>query len=284
MLFSRKRQVFDFNKDVVEQEVISRRTSENVLYLSSSVQFNYKSTLPAFNWFRESLFIIEMSGNDALTDDAIEKMNKNRKFKGRVIEALKIADMGVVDLKGKNRRVPLDEARKKLPPQIIGMMTMSGADFIERNVLLIHEVKDLNGNLSRLPMRLENESEGTRKLLAIIGPIINKLEEGGVIVIDELETKLHHSITEWLLSLFHDPTQNKKGAQLIFNTHDQLLLNLDTFRRDQIWFVERDPLDHSSSLFSLAEFRVRKDKDVMKAYGSGRYGAVPFVSEAKVIR
>jgi len=113
--------------------------------------------------------------------------------------------------------------------------------------------------------------------------MIDILQRGGTLVVDELDTKLHHDISEWLVSLFHDPSQNKKNAQLIFNTHDQLFLDLDSLRRDQIWFVDRSPENGISDLVSLVEFRERKDRDVMKAYQSGRYGGIPAIIPAKVV-
>jgi AAA15 family ATPase/GTPase len=283
MIFTRKGQVFDFNVDKVEQEVISRRTLENTLYLSTSVQFNYKGTMPAFEWFRNDLIMMDTTATDQLMDPVINKMNHNKRFKNNLLKALRIADLGIVGVRGKVRDVPPSELEGKLPPQLIGAMTMIGGPIKVRDLKFTHAVNMKNGDAEEYDLEYQNESEGTRKLFAIIGPIIDALGEGKTIVIDEMDTKLHHDITEWIVGMFHDPEQNKKGAQLIFNTHDVHLLDLSRFRRDQIWFVEKDPDCGSSTLYSLAEFGERKDRDILKAYTQGRYGAVPFISSERVL-
>ncbi len=283
LIFSRRGQVFEFTKDQKEQEIISRRTLENALYLSSSVQFNYKATMPAFEWFLNDLIVLETTIMEPLIDQVIDRMNRNKKMKNDILRALKIADLGIVGIKGKVRKVPLRELDGKIPPQLIGMMTLGGGQFVERDLRFTHAVEGEGGKIEQFDLGYQFESEGTRRLFSIIGPIIESLNEGKTIVIDELDTKLHHSLSAWLIGLFHDPGQNKKGAQLIFNTHDQQLLDQSLFRRDQIWFVEKDPKKGCSELFSLAEFGERKDRDILKAYQQGRYGAVPFIPSERVV-
>lgn len=283
MIFSRHGQSFDFTTDRVEQEVISRRTLENTLYLSTSVQFNYKGTMPAFEWFQDDLIVLDMTAVDLLMDRVIDRMNHNKMFKSNILKALRIADLGIVGVNGKIRDVSLTEIRDKLPPQLIGAMTVLGGPVRERTLKFIHSVRTADGTEEKFDLDYLSESEGTRKLFSIVGPILDTLTEGKTIVIDEMDGKLHHDISRWLIALFHDPEQNRNGAQLIFNTHDINLLDLSVFRRDQIWFVEKDPDCGSSSLYSLAEFGERKDRDIQKAYAQGRYGAVPFISSEKVL-
>ncbi len=283
MIFTRNGQSFDFNIDKVEQEVISRRTLENTLYLSTSVQFNYKGTMPAFEWFQNDLVVLDTTAMEQLMDKVIERMNHNKKFKNGILKALRIADFHIVDVSGKIRDVSLSEMEGKIPPQLIGAMTVLGAPVKERSLKFTHAVRTEAGTVAKFDLEYQSESEGTRKLFSIVGPILESLSEGKTIVIDELDTKLHHDISEWIVSLFHDPEQNQKGAQLIFNTHDIHLLDLSRFRRDQIWFVEKDADSGCTSLYSLAEFSERKDRDVLKAYTQGRYGAIPFISDEKVL-
>jgi AAA15 family ATPase/GTPase len=282
-IFERHGQEFSFTKDRTEQTVISRRTPENALYLSSSVQFNYKKTMPAYDWFQNGLIVLETSDLDILMDSVIEQANKNLKFRKLVENGLKIADFGITGFRGKIRTMGVGDLEGKLPPQILGMMTIGGMTAKERDIRFTHEVKDSHGKTRNFELRSFQESEGTRKLLAVIGPIINSLLEGKTLLVDELDTKMHNSISTWLVDLFHDPKQNPRGAQLIFNTHNQLLLDLSRFRRDQIWFTEKDNDTGASALFCLAEFGERKDRDIQKAYSLGRYGAVPFIASEKVI-
>lgn len=283
MIFTRTGQKFDFHMDQVEQEVISRRTLENTLYLSTSVQFNYMGTMQAFDWFRNDLIVLDTTAVDGLMDQVIERINHNKKFKNNILKALRIADLGIIGVKGRVRDLPPRELEGKVPPQVIGAMTIMGGPIKVRDLTFTHSIKTGSGSTEEFDLGYLNESEGTRKLFAIVGTIIEALSEGKTVVIDEMDTKLHHDISGWFVSLFHDPEQNRKGAQLIFNTHDMQLLDLSKLRRDQVWFVEKDAECGSSSLYSLAEFRERKDRDILKAYAQGRYGAVPFISSEKVL-
>ena len=115
------------------------------------------------------------------------------------------------------------------------------------------------------------------------GPIFDTLLKGKLLIVDELDAKLHPLLTRSILQLFMDAETNPNGAQLIFATHDTNLLNLAYLRRDQIWFTEKDKTE-SSDLYSLVEFRdetgtkVRNDRSVEKDYINGRYGAIPFMN------
>ena len=126
------------------------------------------------------------------------------------------------------------------------------------------------------------ESEGTKRMFSLIGHWIDALRNGKILVIDELDTKLHHLLNVFLINLFHDPTQNKNNAQLIFTTHNINLLDQDIFRRDQIWFTEKDGETGASDLYSLVEYSPRKDKDIQKGYLAGKYGALPFIKDNRI--
>ena len=282
LIFSRNRQKFKFTNDESEQTVISNRTLENVLYLSSSVQFNYQGTTPAYEWFLSDMTVLETANRDPLVTSVIDEINIDRKMKDMVLKAMKIADLGIIDIRGKTRKtvIKLDEV---LPSQLLGNMTLTGGEVIENELMFTHSITDDRGEERKYALNFMQESEGTRQFFAIIGPVIRALREGQTLIIDELDANLHPSLTKWLIGLFHDPEQNSKGAQLIFNTHNQQLLDLDSLRRDQIWFVEKEPNKGYTQLFSLYDFGERKDRDVKKAYAQGRYGAVPFISAEKVL-
>lgn len=130
----------------------------------------------------------------------------------------------------------------------------------------------------------EMESEGTKKVIELSGPIFNTLNKGKILIIDELDAKLHPLLTRNIVLLFMDPEKNKHGAQLIFATHDTNLLDLDIIRRDQIWFAEKDKVE-STDIYSLVEFKdeegkkIRNDRDIKRDYIRGRYGAIPFIGK-----
>lgn len=123
------------------------------------------------------------------------------------------------------------------------------------------------------------ESEGTKKLVYLLGPWYDTLQNGKTLVVDELDQALHPNLLKVLLDFFHE--HNDKGAQLIFVTHNTVLLKNDTMRRDQVWFVEKNQFG-ASSLYALGDFKseqVRKSTAFDKNYLEGKYGAVPYFGE-----
>lgn len=122
----------------------------------------------------------------------------------------------------------------------------------------------------------EHESAGTRKYLALSGPVLDVLSKGSILVVDELDARLHPNLVCKLIELFNSANHNPNCAQLIFNTHDTNLLNADLLRRDQIWFTEKDRYG-ASSLYSLNDYSPRKNENLEKNYIQGKYGAVPFL-------
>ena len=122
----------------------------------------------------------------------------------------------------------------------------------------------------------EHESEGTKKLFSLSGPLVDTLRRGDVLIIDEFDARLHPLMTKEIVRLFNDPLRNPKHAQLVFATQDTSLLDNQLLRRDQIWFVEKDR-QGASYLYSLAEFKVRNDATYEKDYIHGRYGAIPYL-------
>lgn len=131
----------------------------------------------------------------------------------------------------------------------------------------------------------EMESEGTKKIFALAGPIFDTINAGGILVVDELDAKMHPLISQELVSLFNDAQQNLLGAQLIFTTHDTNLLSSHLLRKDQIWFTEKDKQERTD-IYSLAQMRypdgtIPSDTDAMEHnYIQGRYGAIPYISSA----
>ena len=140
-----------------------------------------------------------------------------------------------------------------------------------------HKIKSKNGEQKQFYFDLNEESLGTKQIFQMSSILKDVLENGKVMVVDELDSSLHPFLVKFLVELFHNPEVNKTGAQLIFSTHDTSLLSLDTFRRDQIYFVEKDPHMAFTDLYSLDEFSVRKNENVQNGYLLGRYGAVPYL-------
>ncbi|WP_321332053.1 ATP-binding protein [uncultured Bacteroides sp.] len=148
----------------------------------------------------------------------------------------------------------------------------------------LHHQYDNEGRITgekRFTMQ-ECESSGTNKLFELAALLIMSLKQGSILVIDELDSQLHPILTQHIIDMFNDPEQNQNGAQLIFATHNTNLLNIKAFRRDQIWFTEKDETE-ATDLYSLVELKepdgtkIRNDRSFEKDYINGRYGAIPYI-------
>jgi len=180
-----------------------------------------------------------------------------------------------------------EDVPKRMPPELrrlfLDTHRPEQGPIEEFRVTTFHKAQTRSGKETKVPFQLGEESEGTRRIFILMGLWLDALENGRVLIVDELDVKLHILLNAFLVRLFHDTTQNRNCAQLIFATHNTNLLDQDLFRRDQIWFTERNPNTGSSDLFSIVEFSPRKDKDLQKGYLAGRYGALPFIQGQKVV-
>lgn len=149
-------------------------------------------------------------------------------------------------------------------------------------VELLHRVA--NNKIKSLPLELE--SNGTRKMIYLFDYLIYALKNGMTLFIDDLDTKLHPLLTRYIINLFHNKEINISNAQLIYTTHDITNLNKETFRRDEIWFTEKDD-DGVSEIYSLSDYKIdnvkiRNDATFNKDYLTGRYGAIPELKQFKL--
>lgn len=274
IIFERKNtDEYRFTIDEKEQKAIADRTLPNVLYLSKATQENYKKTAPAFDWFAHNLQIIVATDHPGLSDFTVNMMKTDSELKKLVLKALFEADVGIDDISTISKKVS-SEHLKNLPPELAKMIFGDKQEIDAYQIQTIHKGVAFDFQ--------EEESEGTRRIFSLIGPWIDSLKNGRILLVDELDTKLHHLLNLFLIKLFHDPTQNKSNAQLIFTTHNTNLLDQDIFRRDQIWFTEKNAETGSTDIYSLTEYSPRNDKDLEKGYLAGKYGALPFIKENRI--
>ncbi len=253
------------------------KTRENSLFLSVGPQFNHEQLTGVFNWFKKNLRFIYLSADAMLhptfTADLIVKPN----YHDRILNLLKSADIGVTDAKIKEVEISLEEFRKSLPPAMLAEMEAGGA---------LKETKGIEINLTHKadgidPVALdfeEEESAGTRRFFSLVGPWADILDNGYTVFVDEIETSLHPVLVKELLKLLFCSTNNPKGAQVVFTTHNPVLFDSALMRRDQIWFTEKTP-GGATHLYPLTDYQPRKDEALAKGYLAGRYGAIPFLPE-----
>ena len=203
-------------------------------------------------------------------------------FKKKVLNFLVAADLGITDFKVETADVDSlpDDFPSELKDHIIKDIKENNAKLFT-DVLTFHPKFD--GNL--LPIGItefsikENESSGTEKYFSLAGPIIDVLEKGSIFMVDELDSKLHPNLVCKLVGMFNSKEMNPNNAQLIFNTHDTNLLKHGNFRRDQIWFTEKNRYGEAV-LYPLSDFKsqdVRATEDFEEKYINGKYGAIPYL-------
>ncbi|TXK93577.1 abortive infection protein, partial [Methylococcaceae bacterium CS4] len=175
-----------------------------------------------------------------------------------------------------------------LPAEIMEKILSGGARITSSDIQTSHKKFDADNNATGATYFSLNtdESQGTKKFLALSAPILDTLKSGKILLIDEIDASLHPMLTEGLIKLFHNAENNPFNAQLIFTTHDVSFLSRpQLFGRDQIWFTEKN-LYGSTELYSLLEFRknskgkdVRSTDNLEKHYLQGQFGAVPYLGD-----
>lgn len=233
---------------------------DNALLVSVAAQFNEATAINVLDWFEKNAIISGLYDGE-YRDNTINKLN-NLVDKARILKFLKAADIGIEGLE----LLKIESGKYKDNP-------FSTVLVIKNKYQNKTKIGTINFFLSL------DESEGTRKYFYILGPVLDTLEKGGVLIVDELDSKLHPNLVCKIVSLFNSKELNKKNAQLIFNTHDTNLLSSGLFRRDQIWFTNKDKFGEAK-LYSLADFKseeVRKTEPFEDNYIMGKYGAVPFL-------
>ncbi len=283
-LFYRDYQTFEIHKrsfqkgNTLVKEGLIR---DNALFLSVAAQFNEKTSVNIIEWFKNigTISGVKEEGYEGYT---INK-TKDSNFKNKILELLKAADLGIQDIQVE--MLDLEKLPNDMPKELKEFIIKKseedeGAEFLSE-VLTSHKKYDDNRNLvGRVSLSLDDdESFGTKKFFALTGPVIDSLENGHTLVIDELDSKLHPNLVCKIVSLFNSKEKNPKNAQLLFNTHDTNLLSSGLFRRDQVWFTEKNKFGEGK-LYSLADFKsddVRKNAPFEDNYISGKYGAVPYL-------
>ena len=242
-------------------------TRPNALFLSMAVQLNSEALRPVFDWFANRLVIF--NEQSPLSPQFSVRMLKQEAQRKAICEFLRAADISIADIEVTTKQARVHTIQFDLATG--KREEASGEQAVDE--VKFHHITEHG----KAVFDLMDESGGTRNLLFLAGPILDILDKGLTLVVDELDTSLHTLLVQALVRLFHRPEANIGGAQLIFTTHDTSLLDAyGLFRRDQIWFVEKRP-DQSSTLYPLLDFSPRKNEALERGYLQGRYGALPFL-------
>lgn len=252
----------------------------NALFLSTAASANHPVLLPVYAWFARNLRLAEVSSRQfrqALTAQLLDE-DASRE---RVLALLRAADLGVTGAK-RHRLDPAMKERLQRAVRILAGQEGEAADseegpaFPDLGVRLTHR-----GAAGEVELDVQDESLGTLVWFGLVGPVVEALADGAVLLADELDASLHPSLVAELIRLFQDPRSNPRRAQLVFNSHDATILGDSVgdrpIGRDQVWFTEKHS-DGSTRLYSLADFDPRKEEAIGRRYLAGRYGATPILS------
>ncbi len=256
-----------------EGKGLSEKTRGNSLFLSVCAQNNGPISSLIAEFFGDQSTVFTGICELCYLRGHFDFLNNYSKKK-QVLQFMNDVDTGITDiLYSNNEDVDLRSSKGVVRNRPRGRLYDGSS---------ITTVRRINGRDYQLDLR--EESEGTQKLLSLSGSVLDALENGKTLVIDEFDARLHPILAAYLVKLFCSP-KNSKGAQLIITVHDANLLRQDFLRRDQFWFTGEELLDENcdkykekkTELFSLAEYKVRKDASYDKDYLGGRYGCVPNV-------
>jgi len=262
-----------------EREKLKDRTMNNVLFLSAGAQWNNKQLTTVHEWFSEKLLIILPSERPTVTTlDMVMDAQEDEKLKERLYAYLggimRSADFGIHGINVKKWEIGPEKVGF---PAFADMIRKSGLrkrkSGVSIEVKLIHRAEPGG---KEVYFASQEESNGTKRFFELVGPWLLAGAEGRALLVDELEASLHPHLVRELLRLFQNPENLGAEAQLIFTTHDTTLLDPELFRRDQIWFTEKD--EHGGTkLYSMLDYKPRKGEAMQRGYLTGRYGALPII-------
>ena len=248
---------------------------ERTLFLNiySKIDRNNEDFSNVYDWFVNSMYLDLGNPNfERFINNRVSlKILSDENYKKELLKFIKTFDSGI-------------EGIRTTPDSIEAVKNNNGIIDIE----VLHRGE--NGELKALPFYLE--SNGTRKMFHLFDFFMDALKNGMVLFVDELDAKLHPLLTRYIINLFHNSQTNIGNGQLIYSTHDTVNLNKETFRRDEIWFAEKDK-DGISEIYALSDYileddknagkKVRNDATYNKDYLTGRYGAIPVLEEFDII-
>lgn len=290
LVFSRTDQTFEFrdNSDRRKRQLISEAVAPNQLYFAIACTMNEKACINAMRWFREYIFF-SRDYTDIPTQ--LLEYSEDSNMLNAISNYAKMADVGIRDMQFEVKSTELSDV-ENLPSDLPDSVKLALAQFMqalsdapnssenklrmgEVNATSFHKGIDRNGNESLYPLQLSDESDGTRKLMAMAPAIERVLSSGGLFLVDELEKEMHPMLVELVVSKFQSPISNPKHAQLIFTTHNTELLSMEMLRKDQLYFVDKSRKDGSSSLYSISEFSTTTTENIRNGYLMGKFGAIP---------
>lgn len=256
-----------------ERDSWRSQTRDDALFLSTAVQLKAEALKEPYEWLKNQWKILG-TPNPVMPDQYTSSRFGENGWSERVINFLRQADIAIADIDIDESAFFETQEFLSMPTALQGVVRESvPEDAKHRTVYTIR--KDEKGD--RITLKLDEESSGTISLFKLAGPIIDVLDNGYMLVVDELNSGLHPLAFQHLISMFCDQNINKKNAQLIFTTHDTSVTERNCIGRDQIWLLEKGD-NLAARLVPYSDFKTRNARSFQKGYLQGRFGAVPRIA------
>lgn len=256
------------NADVKKLNDIKEKNTSNKFFISTATTWNFEKTKPAYDFLTKKIGVIFSINQINDFSYHMYSDQKDEELKKFALKFLKKADFNIMGYSVVEDKIT-EEKLNGLPGHIKNNFPVGTSIY---NVNTKHIVDN-----NEFTLDIKEESIGTQIVFSLIPVIRDVLLNNIVLIIDEFDKSLHPFLVKYIVGIFNDKEINKNGSQLIFNTHDTNLLDLDLFRRDQVWFTEKNEIDGASNIYPLDDFSVRKSENIEKGYLLGRYGAIPFI-------
>lgn len=253
---------------------ISDKTRNKSLFLTTAAQLNHKQLSLIFEWIYNNLHTVDTTKIELFTHITSNILLQDENLRIPALELIRKVDLGISGFEHSPENIDLNKLSDEIPIQTKKGLLEFYTNYPFLKTKMLHNTKT---GLEVL-FEFENESKGTIKYYSIIGPLLKSINEGRVLPIDEFDSSIHPNILRELLkNIHHNEKVSETGFQLIFTTHDTSLIDSGLFRRDQIWFTEKNN-DGESILYPLTDYKPRNDESLEKGYLAGRYGAVPIIA------
>lgn len=268
-----------------EKKTIEKLTLPNQLFLSKAAENNAESALPVYQFFKNRIKVYPFLNQ--YNESGLERFYAKRladepesPFAKKLNALICALDTGINSISAKET----DWNSVKFPDNMPDNVRKKIQEDFKYEIKTVHELFDESNKRSGLiDFDIDEESTGTRSLLSIGGIIIDALEKGSVLVIDEFEKNLHPIITSYLIKLFNEKIFNPKNAQLIFATHDITQLNEDLFNRDQVWFTQKNEFG-VTELIRCSDIKgLRLNAPLDKWYVAGRLGGTAIINDTNFV-
>lgn len=295
LVFSRDGQNFSFTEEKSKRALIGEMVAENQLFFSVACTMNDAACIAAMRWFRNQVFF---SRDYSDIPRQLIEYSEDKNMLKAIADYAKAADLGIRDIQFEFNRSEIKDD-ETLPSNIPEKLKNALVQFMhvlaetsnngeihlkmgEVSAKASHQGEKRNGQKENYELELSDESDGTRKLMALAPAIESALRIGGILLVDELERELHPMLVNYIIAKFQSKASNPNGAQIVFTTHNTELMNLELLRKDQLYFVDKHDKDGTSELYSLSEFSTRTTDNIRKGYLVGKYGAIPDVEIEEV--